>query len=51
MNKEELQTKALEIGAKYGQADKPKKIEVGEHMTTDRRPRRYSKKRKDKKGL
>lgn len=43
----ELIYKALIIGEKYGQADKPTKIEVGKLMTSDRRikRKRYKKKK------
>lgn len=43
---EELIYKALIIGEKYGQADKPTKIEVGKLMT---RKRRVPKRKKGKK--
>jgi len=44
---EELINKALSIGEKYGQADKPTKIEVGKLMTSKRRvPRRKKIKKK-----
>lgn len=43
---EELMCRALIIGEKYGQADKPTKIEVGRLMT---RKRIVSKRKKSKK--
>ena len=36
-NNEELGNRVLEIGKKYKNADKPKKIEVGKLMTSKRR--------------
>lgn len=48
MDKEnELMIKALEIKVKYGEAAKPKKIEVGEVMT-GKRIFNYKRKRKNK---
>ncbi|MDB2122844.1 hypothetical protein [Clostridium paraputrificum] len=38
--------KALELGVKYGQADKPTKIEVGKLMTGNRRIKRNRGKKK-----
>ncbi|MDB1962378.1 hypothetical protein [Clostridium tertium] len=44
---EELMCRALIIGEKYGQADKPTKIEVGRLMTSKRRaPKRKKSKKK-----
>lgn len=44
---EELMCRALIIGEKYGQADKPTKIEVGRLMTSKRRvPKRKNSKKK-----
>lgn len=46
-NTRDLMMKALEIKVKYGEAAKPKKIEVGEVMT-GKRIFNYKRKRKNK---
>jgi len=46
-NTKELMIKVLEIKVKYGEAAKPKKIEVGEVMT-GKRIFKYKRKRKNK---
>lgn len=43
---EELMCRALIIGEKYGQADKPTKVEVGKLMTSNRRIKRKKYKKK-----
>jgi hypothetical protein len=45
----ELTIKVLEIGMKYGQATQPIRIEVGIYMTSDRRIKKYPRKRRKKK--
>lgn len=45
---EELIRRALIIGEKYGQADKPTKIEVGKLMTGKRRVTKRKKNKKKK---
>lgn len=47
-NTKELITRALIIGEKYGQADKPTKIEVGRLMTSKRRVTKRKKSKKKK---
>ena len=46
---QQLKDKALELGERYREADKPVRIEVGKLMSGQRRI--YSKRKRKKKGL